>query len=55
MDEPFSAIDKHLKQILMKDIASLRNKTVIMITHDIDESLNYFDEIIKINNGCIIK
>lgn len=55
MDEPFSAVDKHSKQLLMKDIASLQDKTVIMITHDVDESLNYFDEIIKVNNGRIVK
>jgi ABC-type proline/glycine betaine transport system ATPase subunit len=53
MDEPFSAVDKHSKQLLMEDIASLTNKTVIMITHDIDESLNYFDKIIKMDNGHI--
>lgn len=54
MDEPFSAVDKYSKQLLMKDLASLKNKTIIMITHDIDESLDYFDEVIKMNNGrCI--
>lgn len=55
MDEPFSAVDKHSKQLLMEDIASLTNKTVIMITHDIDESLNYFDKIIKMDNGHIVQ
>lgn len=55
MDEPFSAVDKHSKQLLMKDIASLQNKTIIMITHDVDESLDYFDKIIQMNDGRIVQ
>lgn len=54
MDEPFSAVDKNSKMLLMKDLASLREKTIIMITHDLDETLSYFDEIIEMNNGKII-
>ncbi|MCT4661526.1 MAG: ABC transporter ATP-binding protein/permease [Tissierellales bacterium] len=46
MDEPFSAVDQKSKQLLMKDIASLHDKTIIMITHDLDESLLYFDEVV---------
>lgn len=55
MDEPFSAVDKTSKELLMKDLASLKDKTIIMITHDIDESLDYFDEVIKMDAGKIAK
>lgn len=54
MDEPFSAVDKSSKELLMKDISSLQDKTVIMITHDVDESLKYFDETIQMSDGYII-
>lgn len=55
LDEPFSAVDQSSKKLLMKDIASLKNKTILMITHDIDNSLSYFDEIIELKEGSIIK
>lgn len=51
MDEPFSAVDQDTKQKLMKDISTLKDKTVIMITHDLDESLAYFDQVIQLNEG----
>lgn len=51
MDEPFSAVDKKSRELLMKDIYSLKDKTIIMITHDIDETLCYFDEIIELGGS----
>jgi ABC-type multidrug transport system fused ATPase/permease subunit len=54
MDEPFSAVDKDTKKLLMEDMSNLSDKTIIMVTHDVDESLDYFDEIIRLDNGHII-
>lgn len=53
MDEPFSAVDKHSKELLLKDISRLKDKTIIMITHDINEALNQFDRVFKFNNGSV--
>lgn len=53
MDEPFSAVDKDSKLLLMKDLASLKDKTIIMITHDVDESLCYFDKVFQMNSGSL--
>lgn len=53
LDEPFSAVDSNIKQLLMEDIGKLKDKTVIMITHDTDETLKYFDEVIELRNGLI--
>lgn len=48
MDEPFKGLDNKLKTSLMKSFLSLWNsdkRTVIFVTHDIDESLYIGDEI----------
>lgn len=55
MDEPFSAVDIHTKQLLMEDIHRIKNKTIIMITHDIDTLTDNFEEIIEMDKGCIAK
>ena len=51
MDEPFGALDAFTRekmQILIKEIWQKYNKTVIFITHDIDEALLLASRIIKI-------
>ena len=53
MDEPFSAVDNYSKQKLMDDIASLKDKTIIMIAHDLDKYLHSFDEVIEISEGKV--
>ena len=48
MDEPFKTIDVKNKNKLMRDFKTIQNeekKTVIFVTHDIDECLELGDEI----------
>ena len=50
MDEPFSALDDELKsRILPKIFEALRNKTVIIVSHNPGEASMYADEIIKLS------
>ncbi len=54
MDEPFGALDAltraHLQDSVMEIQADL-NSTVIMITHDVDESVLLSDKIVMMTNG----
>jgi ABC-type nitrate/sulfonate/bicarbonate transport system ATPase subunit len=50
MDEPFSALDEELKsRILPKIFSFLRNKTVIIVSHNLDEANKYADIILNLN------
>ncbi|WP_035054508.1 ABC transporter ATP-binding protein [Carnobacterium pleistocenium] len=56
MDEPFSALDPISKRNLQNDVARLQkklNKTVVFVTHDIQEALALGDRICLMNNGKI--
>jgi NitT/TauT family transport system ATP-binding protein len=53
MDEPFSAIDYNTRLELQTQIYSLakeKNKTVLLITHDIDEAITVSDRAIIFGN-----
>lgn len=54
MDEPFGALDAltraHLQDELMK-ITAATKKTVIMVTHDVDEAVLLADRIVMMTNG----
>ena len=51
MDEPFSALDDDTKErILPKIFEFLKGKTVIIVSHNIDEAKKYGDNIINLNN-----
>jgi len=54
MDEPFGALDAltraHLQDSLMEIQRDLKN-TVVMITHDVDESVLLSDRIVMMTNG----
>lgn len=50
MDEPFSALDDDLKtRILPKIFECLKGKTVIIVSHNVEEANKYADEIINFN------
>lgn len=53
LDEPFAALDyltkRHL-QAWLKDIFKKLNKTVIFITHDIEEAINLSDRLIVLSS-----
>lgn len=54
LDEPFTGVDKKLSKTLMKELLKLEDKTIIMVTHDIKEELEEFDEVILMENGQVI-
>ena len=56
MDEPFSALDPISKRNLQRDVAKLQkklNKTIVFVTHDMQEALALGDRICLMNNGKI--
>lgn len=49
MDEPFSALDQDMKnRLIPKVLELLKGKTVIIVSHDIDEAKKYADKIITL-------
>lgn len=57
MDEPLNSLDLGLKIKIAQLIGTLTekyNKTVIFVTHDIDEALTIADDIVVIGKGGII-
>lgn len=56
LDEPFGALDALTKGSMQIEVLKLwnlnhREKTIIMITHDIEEALFLSDRIVVLNNG----
>ncbi len=54
MDEPFGALDAltraHLQDELLKIVAATK-RTVVMVTHDVDEAVLLSDRIVMMTNG----
>ena len=58
LDEPLGALDPLIRYDLQKDLKEIfgeLNKTVIMVTHDLNEAVFFADEIVLIKNGSIIQ
>jgi osmoprotectant transport system ATP-binding protein len=58
MDEPFSALDPISREKLQKDILDLQKrikKTIIFVTHDMQEALALGDRICVMKNGEIVQ
>lgn len=58
MDEPFSALDPLIKkemQDMLLDLYQQINKTIIFITHDLDEALKLGDRIAIMKDGEIVQ
>jgi len=58
MDEPFGALDPMTREVLQDEVRSIQqklNKTVIFVTHDMDEALKLADTIIFMNAGEIVQ
>ncbi len=54
MDEPFSAVDPIVRQQLQDDLLRLQadlGKTIVFVTHDIDEALRIGDEVAVMRTG----
>lgn len=49
MDEPFKSLDMYNKQIVMdffKELMAAKNRTCIMVTHDMEEAFTLGDRIV---------
>lgn len=57
MDEPFGALDPLTRsemQNMLRDLLDRLNKTVLLVTHDLDEALYLADRIILLSGGKVI-
>lgn len=58
LDEPFSALDSHLKNVLEQNLVNLFDSyegTVLYVSHDIDEALRFCDRIAVVEDGHIME
>lgn len=58
MDEPFSALDPVTRGELQDEVFKLQkrmNKTVVFVTHDMDEAIKLADRICIIQSGHIVQ
>lgn len=58
MDEPFGALDPITRDALQKLIKRLQkelNKTVVFVTHDMDEALALSDQIVILSHGEVVQ
>ncbi len=58
MDEPFGALDAVTRNTIRKDLGALdefRKKTIIMVTHDVQEAFSMGDRICLMDKGEIVQ
>lgn len=58
MDEPFSALDPISREQLQDELVKLQDslhKTIIFVTHDMDEALKIADEIVLMRDGKVVQ
>lgn len=58
MDEPFSALDPISREQLQNELKTLQqklHKTIVFVTHDMDEALKIADHIIVMKDGVIVQ
>ncbi|KAA5967027.1 ABC transporter ATP-binding protein [Pantoea sp. M_9] len=58
MDEPFGALDPVNRQALQQEmlrIQRLTGRTIVLVTHDIDEALTLADQLVLMDNGKIVQ
>ena len=58
MDEPFSNLDSHIKEIIAYEIKQLvrrENMSCIMVTHDVHEALRTADRILVVQKGKVVQ
>ena len=57
MDEPFGAVDPLVRRDLQRELISLQRrvtKTVLFVTHDIDEAFLLGDQVVILQEGAVI-
>ncbi len=58
MDEPYSAVDPIVRGHLQDELLSLQDevrKTIVLVTHDIDEAIKLGDQIALLNIGGVLE
>ncbi|HEX2057345.1 MAG TPA: ABC transporter ATP-binding protein [Actinomycetota bacterium] len=58
MDEPFGAVDPIVRERLQDQFLRIQaelKKTIVFVTHDVDEALKMADRIAVLNNGGIVE
>lgn len=58
MDEPFGALDAITRRSITKEFSkleALKNKTIVMVTHDIHEAFEMGDRILLMDQGKIVQ
>jgi osmoprotectant transport system ATP-binding protein len=58
MDEPFGALDPITREVLQDELKNLQQKlkkTVVFVTHDIDEALKLGDRIVLMRKGKVVQ
>jgi glycine betaine/proline transport system ATP-binding protein len=58
MDEAFSALDPLIKREMQDELLALQarvNKTIVFITHDLDEALKLGDRIVLMKDGRVVQ
>ncbi len=57
MDEPFGAVDPIVRRELQDELRRLQTalgKTILFVTHDIDEAFRLGDEVVVLREGGVI-
>ena len=55
MDEPFGALDWFTRRALQSDLLRLwreGGRTIVFVTHDIDEALTLAERVVVLREGC---
>lgn len=58
MDEAFSALDPLIRtdmQDLLLELQTELHKTIVFITHDLDEALKLADNLVILKDGCVVQ
>jgi osmoprotectant transport system ATP-binding protein len=58
MDEPFGALDPITRANLQREIIDIQRKlrkTIVIVTHDMDEAVKLGDRIVVMENGCVVQ
>jgi NitT/TauT family transport system ATP-binding protein len=56
MDEPFGALDSQTRETLQREVLSIHErtrKTIIFVTHDIDEAVLLADRVVVLDSGRV--
>lgn len=58
MDEPFGAVDPLNREVLQQEFISIQRKlrkTVVFVTHDLDEAVRVADRIVLMKDGYVVQ